>query len=88
MSTLKHADDIKGVIELSVKGLNVLGGVSAGAVAGIAVQTVGNAFKSGPVRGVFKLASWLVAATVTVEADKWLDNHNVDNTKKFLDTLI
>lgn len=79
-------DEIKGIIELSVRGLNYISGLASGAVTYALVKSVGGDGKLG--KFIFGAAGMISGATVTVEVSKLLNNTNLKALHKWLDALL
>lgn len=79
-------DEIKGIIELSVKCLNYISGLASGAVTYEVVKSVGGGNKLG--KFIFGAAGIVSGATVTVKVSKLLNNTNLKALSKWLDALL
>ena len=77
-------DEIKGIIELSVRGLNYISGLAGGAVTYSLVKSVGGDGKLG--KFIFGAAGMI--SGVTVEVSKLLNNTNLKALHKWLDALL
>ena len=79
-------DEIKGIIELSVKCLNYISGLASGAVTYSLVKSVGRDSKLG--RLIFGAAGIVSGATVAVKVSNLLNNTNLKALHKWLDSLL